>query len=62
MGRRGVLPPQHWYRQYVGACPMCMSDRSYRVRVYGERPEDPRECCVVLSDREAYDYCMEETA
>lgn len=31
----------HWYRLFVGECPVCGHDRSYRVRVYGRRPKDP---------------------
>jgi hypothetical protein len=55
-------PPRHWYRQYAGACPICGAVTSYRERVYGEPPVDRSERYVRISDRVAYDYCMEREA
>lgn len=49
----------HWYRQFVGECPVCGRDKSYRVRVYGKKPKRPRERYVQLPDQETYDHCME---
>ncbi len=48
----------HWYRQYIGECPVCGRDKSYRERVAGERPADPRDRYVHLSDRQTYDGCI----
>ncbi len=50
--------PKHWYRLYIGECPVCGRDQSYRERVYGERPEDLKDRIIHLSDSETYDYCM----
>jgi hypothetical protein len=49
----------HWYRQYVGECPVCGRDKSYRERVYGKPPKDPRKRYVQLSPTECYDHCLE---
>ena len=48
----------HWYRWHVGQCPVCMSDKSYRKRVYGRRPKDPRKRVVYLPDNTTYDGCL----
>jgi hypothetical protein len=47
----------HWYRRHVGECPVCGRDKSYRVRVYGPKPKDPRERYVQLPQTETYDHC-----
>jgi hypothetical protein len=54
-------PPinEHWYRQYVGECPVCGRDHSYRERVYGEKPKNPEEIYKQLSDFETYCGCLE---
>lgn len=49
---------KHWYRIYVGECPVCGRDQSCRVRVYG--PPPPRaERYVRLPDSQTYDHCLE---
>lgn len=50
---------KHWYRQHVGECPVCGRDKSYRVRVYGPRPKDPKKRYVQLPGSQTYDHCME---
>lgn len=48
----------HWYRMFVGECPVCGRDGSYRERVYGPKPEhDAR--YVDLSLHEGYCGCLE---
>lgn len=47
----------HWYRQYIGFCPVCGRDQGYKERVYGEKPEDPKERYVMLDDKQTYDGC-----
>lgn len=49
---------QHWYRIFVGECPVCGSEQSYRERVYGKRPINPKRRYVYLSDFQTYDGCM----
>jgi hypothetical protein len=49
---------RHWYRLYIGECPVCGHDKSYRERVYGKKPNDNRKRYVYLSDKETYDHCM----
>ena len=49
---------KYWYKMYVGWCPVCGRDASYRVRVYGEKPTNPEERYVYLADSETYDSCI----
>ncbi len=49
---------KHWYRQYMGSCPVCGRNESYRERVYGKKPKDKKKCYVWLSDFETYDNCL----
>ena len=51
--------PKHWYRIYVGECPVCGRDAGYRERVMGEPPEDRADRYVWLRDTITYDYCLE---
>lgn len=46
----------HWYKIYIGECPVCGKDKSYRVRIYGKKPENSNERYVYLLN--TYDYCM----
>ena len=52
---------QYWYRRYIGECPVCGRDKSYKERVCGEKPTDPKDRIVYLSDTQTYDYCEEST-
>lgn len=47
-----------WYRIHVGECPVCGSDQGFRVRVYGKKPEDPKDRYVQLPHSQTYDQCM----
>jgi hypothetical protein len=49
----------HWYKSFVGECPVCGRDASYRQRVYGRRPRDRRRRHVQLPDTYTYDHCLE---
>jgi hypothetical protein len=49
---------KHWYRMYYGECPVCGRLDSYRERVYGEKPKDPKEIYKQVSDKDCYDYCV----
>ena len=49
---------KYWYRQYLGECPVCGRDASYRERVYGTKPTDFVKVYIQLSDFETYDHCM----
>ncbi len=48
---------RHWYRVYVGECPICGRAKSFRLRVYGAPPRDRRKRYVQLSLQDSYDYC-----
>jgi hypothetical protein len=60
-GRRKPAPP-HWYQFFVGECPVCGRDASYRERVYGERPASPAARVVQLPHQQTYDQCLEYDA
>lgn len=49
----------YWYRMYIGECPVCGRDKSYRERVYGSKPKDHDERYIWLAAAETYDHCME---
>lgn len=48
---------KYWIKFYVGECPVCGRDASYRERHYSQKPEDPDKRYVHIPDQEAYDYC-----
>jgi hypothetical protein len=43
---------------HVGECPVCGKDKSYRERVYGEKPKDHKDRYEYLPDTFTYDNCM----
>jgi hypothetical protein len=48
---------KHWYRIYVGECPVCGRDQGYRERVYGRKPKSAKCRIVYLPDSQTYDHC-----
>ncbi len=50
--------PKHWYKQYVGECPVCGSDKSYRERVLGNKPKNPAKRYEQLSGNFCFDNCI----
>ena len=50
-------PRPHWYRRYIGECPLCGRDAGYKERVYGKKPADPSKVWVHLSNHATYDGC-----
>lgn len=49
----------HWYRFYIGCCPVCCSDASMKERVYGKKPKDINKRYIYLDDKMTYDHCLE---
>lgn len=47
----------HWYFLWVGECPLCGRDKSYREYRLGVRPKNPRYRYGQLSLEECYDHC-----
>ncbi len=47
----------HWYRQHIGECPVCGRDKSYKERVYGEKPKDLKGVYVMIPQNQTYDWC-----
>jgi len=47
-----------WYRQYMGECPVCGKDKSYKERVNGTKPKDSTKIYVQLSQAECFDNCI----
>ena len=58
MGRKRRKIRKHWYRMYVGECPVCGRDKSYRERVYGQKPRRAANRYVYLSDQSTYCGCL----
>jgi hypothetical protein len=50
---------KYWYRQYVGECPVCGKDASFKERIYGEKPTNLDEVYVQLPDKETYCGCLD---
>lgn len=48
----------HWYRMFVGECPVCWKDASYRVRVYGKKPKDIEKRYEQLPQAQTYCGCV----
>jgi hypothetical protein len=51
--------PEHWYKIYVGECPVCGRDQGSRERVYGKPPTHRKDRYVYLPDSQTYDGCLE---
>ena len=56
--KRASLPP-HWYKIYIGECPVCGRDQSYRERRLTPKPLNPEDRYEEMSDFETYDGCMD---
>lgn len=48
----------YWYRIYIGECPVCGRNKSYRERVYGPRPQNRADRYVWLLPYQTYDGCI----
>lgn len=49
----------YWYKMYVGECPVCGRNASYKVRMPGAKPRDASKRYVHLPETETYDHCLE---
>lgn len=49
---------KYWYRMYVGECPVCGSDKSWRERVYGVKPKKISKRYVRIPDSQTFDNCI----
>jgi hypothetical protein len=49
---------KHWYKYYIGECPVCGRDQSYKERQYTPKPEHMHERIEYLPDTLTYDHCM----
>lgn len=45
---------KHWYKQHTIECPVCGRGKTYRERVYGEKPLDPEK---IYRYEQHYDWC-----
>ena len=50
---------KYWYKYYIGECPVCGSNHSYKERIYGEKPLDKKDRYIFLSNSDTYDGCLE---
>jgi hypothetical protein len=46
-----------WYKRFVGECPMCGRNQSYKEAQYTPKPENRNDRIKELTDTEAYDGC-----
>ena len=49
---------KYWYKFFIGECPICGKDASYKVRMSGDKPRNKEDRYVYLSCSETYDGCM----
>lgn len=54
-----VVKGKYWYKIYVGECPVCGRDASYRERVYGEPPSNKEDRYIHLPGTQTYCGCEE---
>lgn len=52
----------YWYKMFIGECPVCGRDASYRIKQCGPKPSESKEIYVILSNEETYDHCLEREA
>jgi len=50
---------KYWYRIYIGECPVCGRNKSYRERMYSIKPIEKKDRYVFLTDYQTYDHCLE---
>ena len=48
---------KYLYMLFIGACPVCGTDVSRRVRQYDKRPPDARDRVVRMADTIALTFC-----
>ncbi len=48
---------KYWYLYYIGECPLCGKDKSYKVRQYTNKPISKEDRIIYLSNSETYDGC-----
>jgi len=50
---------KYWYKYFIGECPVCGRNKSYKIRVVDQpRPKNKEDRYVFLSQMETYDYCI----
>lgn len=45
---------KYWYKYFIGECPFCGNDRSYKERIYSEKPKDREDRIERLSYQETF--------
>lgn len=56
-----ISKQKYWYKIYIGECPVCMKDKSYRLRMYDKKPKNKNNRIIYLSDNQTYDHCDTKT-
>lgn len=52
---------KYWYKYFIGECPVCGKNKSYKVRQYTLKPSKLEDRYIYLSDAECYDWCDRKT-
>jgi hypothetical protein len=56
-----VRGPVRWYEHFVGECPLCGRDKSFRVARYTEPPPKAERYTPLPADQ-TYDHCDRKVA
>lgn len=48
---------KYWYKYYIGECPICGRDKSYKIRQYNRKPKYKEFRYVQLPYSITYDWC-----
>lgn len=48
---------KYWYKFFIGECPICGRDKSYKERQYTPEPDNREEKVVYLPYHLTYDNC-----
>lgn len=53
-----IFKCKYWYLYYIGECPVCGRDASYKVRQYTPKPIDLEKRYIQLSYNQTYCGCL----
>lgn len=49
---------KYWYQYFIGECPVCGKDTSYKERCFGKKPKNKKDRYVYLKLIDCYDHCL----
>ena len=51
------MKKKYWYKFYIGECPLCGRNQSYKERQYSDKPKNFQDRISYIPLNECYDYC-----